>query len=32
MSQQNVELIRRIYQAWNREESARELISPMSST
>ena len=28
MSEENVELIRRIYQAWNREESAREFISP----
>jgi ketosteroid isomerase-like protein len=27
MSQQNVDLVRRIYDAWDREESAREFIS-----
>jgi ketosteroid isomerase-like protein len=27
MSQENVELVRRIYDAWNREESARDFIA-----
>ncbi len=27
MSEQNVELVRRIYDAWSREESARDLIA-----
>jgi ketosteroid isomerase-like protein len=27
MSQQNVELVRRIYEAWGREESARDFIA-----
>ncbi len=28
MSQENVDLVRRIHQAWDREESARDLIAP----
>lgn len=28
MSEENVELVRRIYDAWDREESARDFISP----
>jgi hypothetical protein len=32
MSEANVELVRRIYDIWSREESARELTPRMSST
>ena len=28
MSQENVELVRRIYEAWQREESARDFLAP----